>query len=56
MLTLGDRVVGVRVLAATGQAGLLVIRGDGGNGQQDKAFCVRSCLTKLDGRRSVRRW
>ena len=26
MLTLSDRVVGVRVLAATGQAGLLVIR------------------------------
>ena len=39
MWTLGDRVIGARMLAATGQAGLLEIRDDGaGNGQQDQAF------------------
>ena len=30
--------VGVRVSAATGQAGLLAICGDSGNGEQDQAF------------------
>ena len=35
--------MGARMLAATGQAGLLEIRDDGaGNGQQDQAFWIRS--------------
>lgn len=36
--TQGDRVVDVRVLVSTGQAGLLAIRGYGGNDRQAQAF------------------
>ena len=53
---MGDRVVGVLLLAATGQAGSLSIDGDGSSGQKDQAFLTRSCLTKLEGCLTVRHW
>ena len=37
--------VGVRVLATMGQAGFLAICSDSGNGQQEQASLIRSCLT-----------
>ena len=46
---MGDRVVGVLLLAATGQAGSLAIGGDGSSGQKDQAFLILSCLTTLEG-------
>ena len=42
---MGDHAIGVRALATTGQAGLLAIRSDNGNGQQDQASLIWSCLT-----------
>lgn len=53
---MGDRVVGVLLLAATGQAGSLAIGGDGSSGQKDQAFLIRSCLTKLESCLTVRHW
>ena len=53
---MGDRVVGVLLLAATGQAGSLAIGGDGSSGQKDQAFLILSCLTKLEGCLTVRHW
>ena len=46
---MGDRVVGVLVLAAAGQTGSLAIGGEGSSGQKDQAFLILSCLTTLEG-------